>query len=155
MTKPDRYTPEERRNYTNQWRAERRRWAIRRLGGKCIRCGRTNNLHFDHIDPATKSASIAKMWTASKEKFEAEVLKCQLLCEAHHREKTRENREYRRTFSPLRHGSHAMYKHGCRCDDCWTFVRTYMKGWKKKQKARRESRAERPHAVNVTPLRAT
>ncbi len=72
----------------NTLRASRRAAAIERLGGVCAKCGSTDKLQFDHIDPASKHARIAKMWTASKAKFEAELAKCQLLCEKCHREKT-------------------------------------------------------------------
>ena len=39
------------------------------LGGKCECCGSTFNLQFDHIDPTTKSFSIAKKY-GCKEVFE-------------------------------------------------------------------------------------
>ena len=35
-------------------RDERRKILIERLGGKCVKCGTTENLQFDHIDPNTK-----------------------------------------------------------------------------------------------------
>lgn len=78
------YTPEERTRYTNEYRAKRRREALDYLGGECVECGSTENLEFDHIDPATKVATIASLWTASKERFWTEVKKCQLLCHDHH-----------------------------------------------------------------------
>jgi len=66
----------------------RREKAVDRLGGKCVRCGSTCNLHFDHIDPTTKVNSIARMSSMSQVKFDAEIDKCQLLCENCHKMKT-------------------------------------------------------------------
>lgn len=60
------------------------------LGGKCVKCGTTENLQFDHVDPATKLFRITK-WRkvkASVEEFWVEIAKCQLLCRPHHQEKT-------------------------------------------------------------------
>ena len=77
----------------------KRRWTARRieavesLGGQCVRCGATERLEFDHIDPATKVNSIAQMSSASEAKFWAEVKKCQLLCKPCHITKTNENQE--------------------------------------------------------------
>jgi 5-methylcytosine-specific restriction endonuclease McrA len=80
----DRYTAQRRREYTNDFRASRKMEATKRLGGRCSMCGSTAKLEFDHIDPASKTINIAKLWTASRVRFEAEVSKCQLLCKACH-----------------------------------------------------------------------
>lgn len=71
----------------NRWK-NRRRSAIEYLGGKCVVCGATENLEFDHVDPNTKVASIARLSSASEYKFYLEINKCQLLCHSHHKEKT-------------------------------------------------------------------
>ena len=68
------------RNYINKWRKKRREYAFNKLGGKCRECGSTDKLEFDHIDHNSKILNIARMWTASKIKFDAELAKCQLLC---------------------------------------------------------------------------
>lgn len=65
----------------------RRTTAIAYLGGKCLECGTTEDLEFDHIDPSTKVCSVAKASSFSEQRFWAEVDKCQLLCHTHHREK--------------------------------------------------------------------
>ncbi len=71
----------------------KRRWGKRRaaavasLGGKCVICGTTDKLEFDHIDPTTKVASIARASSFSLVRFDAEVAKCQLLCVDHHKAK--------------------------------------------------------------------
>ena len=76
------------RNYMRERWARRRASAIQQLGGCCARCGVTDNLEFDHIDPSTKSFTIAKGSSASEVKFQAELEKCQLLCVECHKEKT-------------------------------------------------------------------
>jgi hypothetical protein len=65
---------------------------IELLGGRCSICGYNKHpaaLDFDHIDPATKTASVAhyivcKQW----KKAEEEAKKCRLLCANCHRETT-------------------------------------------------------------------
>ena len=72
------------RNYYKK----RREYAIIKLGGVCVYCGRTNNLEFDHINKASKKFSIAKLMNFSIEEFEKELKKCQLLCSQCHDRKT-------------------------------------------------------------------
>ena len=67
---------------------ERKKLLVEMLGGKCESCGTTKNLQFDHIDPTTKSFSIAKKYM-SPVVFE-EIKKCQLLCYECHLKKTSE-----------------------------------------------------------------
>ena len=67
---------------------ERKKLLIEMLGGKCESCGTTKNLQFDHIDPTTKSFSIAKKYMCPVV-FE-ELKKCQLLCYECHLKKTSE-----------------------------------------------------------------
>lgn len=66
---------------------EERRKRIESMGGRCVRCGATENLQFDHIDPSTKLFNISDhhRYVAVKE----EIKKCQLLCVSCHREKTK------------------------------------------------------------------
>jgi len=75
-------------NYMKQrWKTRRKR-AIQYLGGCCVKCGRTNKLQFDHIDPRSKTCTIAKASSFSNKRFLQEVEKCQLLCKKHHKLKT-------------------------------------------------------------------
>jgi hypothetical protein len=97
------------RDYMLRRYHKRRNEAIERLGGVCVICGSPENLEFDHVDPTTKSFTIASSWSASQERFDAEIAKCQLLCEACHRHK-------HRTFNP--HGTAQRYWQGCRCRPC-------------------------------------
>jgi hypothetical protein len=68
---------------------------IEKMGGKCIECGCTETLEFDHIDPSTKSFNIAAGYTKPKETLLAEVAKCQLLCNKCHIEKTKKDSKFR------------------------------------------------------------
>ncbi len=66
--------------------------SIEKLGGKCVKCGATERLEFDHIDPKNKSFEITrKFLMGDKEKFQEELDKCQLLCYDCHLEKTKQS----------------------------------------------------------------
>lgn len=119
---------------------ERIAQARQQLGGCCARCGATDNLQVDHRDWRDKTLDIAKMWSASKVRFEAELAKCQLLCEPCHITKTKQDmREILaarglRSFNSLpesafQHGTPrmAIYRR-CRCAPCGTARREYRAG---------------------------
>ena len=57
-----------------------------KLGNKCVRCGATKDLQFDHIDPKTKCFNVNPQ--DSWEKTLPELYKCQLLCAPCHLHKT-------------------------------------------------------------------
>lgn len=91
------------REYQLAWYHKRRH---QYLGDKaCVQCGAKDQLEFNHIDPTTKVSH--RIWGWCKEKLEAELAKCEILCRdchiKHHR--------------PLDHGV-SMYRYGCRCDVC-------------------------------------
>ena len=69
-------------------RHARRKLLIEMLGGKCVRCGATERLHFDHINPLEKSFDIGRSLDNSMYKLEPELAKCQLLCPKCHLDKT-------------------------------------------------------------------
>jgi hypothetical protein len=76
-------------------RKERRQYLREYLGGKCVRCGATERLDFDHIIPANKSYTIGSNITCfSIEELILEVDKCQLLCRPCHIQKGIENGDY-------------------------------------------------------------
>lgn len=58
--------------------------------GPCIECGSWDELEVDHINPTEKMINPRGVWSLSKEKREAELAKCQVLCRNCHREKTRQ-----------------------------------------------------------------
>ena len=67
-------------------RLKRKAIMIEMLGGKCVDCGTTENLQFDHIDPSKKSFNIACVLS---ERMLAELEKCELRCGDCHLEKTK------------------------------------------------------------------
>jgi hypothetical protein len=115
--------------YMKAWYDRRRAEAIAKLGGQCVRCGTTENLEIDHKDPATVDRRMRQgrggMWTASEERFQAELAKCQLLCHSCHRSKTLEDRG----FKPAKgtHGTLSAYRY-CgppKCEECKAAKREY------------------------------
>lgn len=101
------------RGYNKAWKQARRDRLIEMLGGKCVRCGATEDLEFDHIDPSTKvfavMAGLSRAWDALVE----EASKCQLLCKPCHVAKGAEDRP------ELKHGTYHVYWYwNCRCDPC-------------------------------------
>jgi hypothetical protein len=104
------------RNYGRAWLAKRRAdWLADKA---CATCGSTERLEIDHIDPATKDpklkgkAGTGRLWSWSDERRQAELAKCQVLCEIHHKMKT-----HRWTKPELPHGR-GRYDKGCRCYVC-------------------------------------
>ena len=66
--------------------------AKEQLGGKCVKCGTTEGLQFDHIHPKDKSFAITRQLLMSdRKKFQEELDKCQLLCCDCHLEKTKQS----------------------------------------------------------------
>ena len=112
------------------YRQARMEYARSKLGGKCARCGGTEQLEFDHIDRATKTKPLTCLLHASQAVFDAELAKCQLLCVECHKVKTKENREYREHEpGPIKHGTLWAYDgRKCRCDACKAAKKNARKG---------------------------
>lgn len=95
------------------YRLRRREKAKAYLGGVC-RCGATEGLEFDHIDPKTKvleiTAAIVAGWSWAR--LQVELDKCQLLCGVCHQDKTSAE------APGWSHGTTTGYRYGCRCDPC-------------------------------------
>lgn len=77
------------RNYMNRRYEKRRAAAITACGGKCARCEGTDDLEFHHIDPTTKVTTIARASSFSEERWQAELAKCELLCQPCHKKEHR------------------------------------------------------------------
>lgn len=117
--------------HQREWTRRRRREALGLLGGRCVRCGATENLEFDHIDPATKSFSIGEFGSHSWADILTELKKCQLLCNACHIDKTWADQRASR-----QHGTWAMYSNaGCRCDECREFFNAYRRELRRRKNA--------------------
>jgi hypothetical protein len=97
--------------YKREWVAARRaEWMA---GKSCVECGTTEELEVDHIDPTQKVAH--RIWSWAIPRRNAELAKCQVLCKAHHLEKTKAQRP------KPEHGTVSRYSskvHKCRCDLC-------------------------------------
>lgn len=78
---------------------KRRHQLIEQLGGKCVRCGSTENLEFDHIDSNSKEISIATHLSYSMDTIQNELQKCQLLCKSCHIQKTKEEKDAKAKIS--------------------------------------------------------
>ena len=73
--------------------------SMEKLGGKCVKCGATERLEFDHIDPKNKSFCItSRLLMGDREKFQEELDKCQLLCYDCHLEKTKQSRKTKQSY---------------------------------------------------------
>lgn len=98
---------------------DRKREAIELLGGHCFSCGSTQSL--DHIDPSKKSFSLSRMWSVSvsRERYFAELQKCQLLCYDCHLIKTSDD-------IGVEHGGGVSGKKNCLCDKCRVRKNEYM-----------------------------
>lgn len=79
------------REYARNYYQEKMAAFVKQLGSKCVKCGSTNDLHFDHIEPKTKKFSIACFNSYSKEATQKELKKCQLLCEPCHVKKSKKD----------------------------------------------------------------
>ena len=71
----------------NRWKRRRER-LIKQLGGKCVKCGSSEKLEFDHTNSIRKYNTIGNMSSASEKKIQEELKGCQLLCEKCHDEKS-------------------------------------------------------------------
>lgn len=106
------------REYMKQYSAKRRQKALDLLGGVCVVCGTSENLEIDHIDPSTKSFTIARGWHHAWSKIEDELRKCQLLCQPHHIAKSSAERS-------VDHGAGLTGKKNCRCELCGPLKNAY------------------------------
>ena len=100
------------RTYIKARRKVRRARLIELLGGRCVRCGSTDELEFDHIDPETKVFAVGSDMSRACDKLVEEALKCQLLCRECHVAKGIEDRP-----EPA-HSYYRYWYYGCRCATC-------------------------------------
>lgn len=113
------------KEYMRKRRKNRRDKLISLLGGKCVDCGTTESLEFDHLDPKTKRFEIADAKDGPEDLLTEEAKLCALRCSKCHQKKTRDKWEF--GSEPARHGTIWMYKKKCRCDDCKKAISDYMK----------------------------
>lgn len=115
--------------HTERVRRRRRERRAEYLEGKsCVRCGSTDDLQVDHIDPKMKTMHSSAIWLLSREKREAELAKCQVLCKPCHRAKTTAEQT-----RPTRHGTPSGYIYKrCRCDACRAWAAAYYQDYKRR-----------------------
>lgn len=122
-------------NYMKERWRKRRLLAIEKLGGECKECKSKENLQFDHINPSSKTETVAKMSSMSEEKFWNEVNKCQLLCLKCHQAKTLI--DLNQSDARNTHGTLSSYRH-CRCELCKKAKSDYMKEYNKTHVRKRD-----------------
>lgn len=130
--------PERQREYQRRWKAERRAKWIRE-NGPCIDCGTWEKLEIDHADASTKTSH--RIWSWSKVRREAELVKCVVRCDPCHQVKSlaQDNPSYTNGF---KHGTRSMYqKHRCRCVEC--------RAWQSARLARQRNRAPVAQSVRA------
>ena len=108
----------------------RREAALLSLGGKCARCGSTERLELDHIDPTTKTFAVGDLWSVSKARYDAEIVKCQLLCRACHIVKSVEDSG--KSSARGQHGTPSSYRY-CKCALCRAAKAAYMQEYRKRK----------------------
>jgi|GEM_PF-2811688 len=118
------------RKYMLEKYHKKRAKLIELLGGKCMVCGSVNQLEFDHIDPNTKSFTIAQLNTMAYDKAVEECKKCQLLCKPCHNTKTILEKGFQEVKGKDIHGTISSYKY-CRCEICKNFYKEYNKNNRK------------------------
>lgn len=116
----------DRTGYLTERRAKRRQMLKDHIGGKCVKCGTTKDLQFNHKNPAEKQFTISEIIYKNIEFVLKEVEKCELLCKECHLTETR--RQYKdgelKTWNA---GTRAEFICGtarcynqkpCRCESC-------------------------------------
>ena len=83
---------EKRKGYWREYCKKKRVYCLEYLGGKCVKCGATERLEFDHIKREGKKYSIARKLTYKFDNIKEELDKCQLLCVDCHKVKTKSER---------------------------------------------------------------
>lgn len=115
--------PERQKQYQRQWIARRR--AVWFADKVCAGCGSTSSLELHHLDPSTKVTH--RIWSWAKERREAELAKCQVLCFDCHLQKSVA------AMVTHQHGTWAMVgNHKCKCAECLDF----QAGYKRARRAR-------------------
>lgn len=117
---------------------DRRNEAIEKLGGKCAVCGSEDDLQIDHIFREDKEFPIGQLWSVSKERYEKELTKCQLLCRDCHKAKNQWERG--RKAAIRTHGTLSSYRY-CKCNLCKKAYSDYWQKYSKKNP--RPSRAQK------------
>ena len=83
---------------------EKKAYCIEYLGGKCVKCGATERLEFDHIKREGKKYEISAKLSYKFDNLKEELDKCQLLCYDCHKIKTKSERTILCKMKPTQRG---------------------------------------------------
>jgi 5-methylcytosine-specific restriction endonuclease McrA len=102
------------------------------FGHKCSICGVKNvKFQFDHVNRSEKAFTLSGNTSMSIHVWWKELMKCQMLCEVCHKNKTATELGYNK------HGTISMFKfHKCRCIECITIGRKIINGYARAQTIR-------------------
>lgn len=92
------HTPESRARAYAKMKKARGEWFA--ANGPCKKCGSTENLELDHINPEEKVSHSVWSWTPRRR--ELELKKCRVLCRKCHREKSAAHQQVGRVVQKLR-----------------------------------------------------
>jgi len=120
------------RKYMLERYYRRRAAAIEQLGGKCIDCGNTESLEFDHAIARDKVLDLGKAFSGwSDARIQAELKKCVLRCAPCHREKSYLHGD----ISSVPHGGGKSGRRHCYCELCAPLKRAYARDRKRQIQA--------------------
>lgn len=103
---------DEQREYQRKWMAKRRSDYFKDKA--CANCKSKDRLELHHINPDLKVSH--RIWSWSKDKREAELKKCIIVCNDCHKTLTKE--WYKQNWQ---HGARRMYENGCKCPACLNY----------------------------------
>lgn len=115
------------------------------LGGKCVECGTSDNLHIHHKDPSQKEFNVcADGWGRPWDDMVAELDKCELRCVYHHIK-----------IHEAEHGTISRYRgHRCRCDACRSVWNAACVRWKASSRSKKKEQMGRcVSGLNDGPLK--
>lgn len=103
---------------------QRRAWGVEKLGGACVDCGSTSNLHVSYAGSKSGGFSIRQMWMRNMQDLARDLEFCQLFCRScwHKREIAK------RQNHP--HGMGLTGRKGCYCPYCGPLKREYKRQWR-------------------------
>jgi hypothetical protein len=111
----------------------RKAYAIKKLGGRCVKCGSRRGLQFDHKNRRKNGDFIIakRLAGVAEDKLDHELQKCQLLCCKCHNSKTLV--ELGQKEAKGTHGSLSAYRY-CgppKCESCRAAKRIYINEYRK------------------------
>lgn len=117
----------------------RRKSAIALLGGKCVKCGKEDDLEIDHVDRTQKKLALFEE-SFSEDRFQQELQKCQLLCSTCHDEKSAA--ESGKQIARGTHGTLSAYRY-CHCELCRAAKNKWNREYRVRKRTEQGSLAQR------------